>query len=159
MQDLPLDLLAWGALLLGVFLVLHLYARWLIARPNGVAEIQKPEAETQLNLLQELQQLRRSLPHLSDAQKLEALALSALLRHACGQRWSATEQELLATCSEASREALAPLLAFTIHILFANGQATLKEWEDVLDQTEFWMENFADADASADAGTGASTVL
>jgi len=145
-QNLPPDLFAWGMLLAGVFLVLHVYARWLLRRPAAEPDNVSPESEEGLSLHQELQQLRNSLQHLSHAQKLEAMALSVLLRHACGQRWSATEKELLATCSEDSRAALTPLLVFSIHILFADGRVAHKEWESILDQTEAWLQDFVPAD-------------
>ena len=142
---LPADTMAWIALTLGVFLILHLYAKWLVRKkyeqPSSESVPVKPDS---FSLQEDLQGLRDSMGFLSKDQLEEALALSMFVRRANGEQWSATDEELLEHASSTSRVALSAILAFTTRILFARCLAAPEEWALVLDQAEAWMKQHAE---------------
>lgn len=147
-EDLPTDYLAWVVLMAGVFLILHLYAKWLLQRRNvSPAAISEPEPEKS-TLLEELETLRQAIPNLSKPQMREALDLSLWLRRSCGEDWSATEEELCAKASEDARPVLRELLHFTTRILFARCLATPEQWVLILDQAQDWMKQHSEERSS-----------
>ncbi|PCJ55608.1 MAG: hypothetical protein COA70_00530 [Planctomycetota bacterium] len=145
---LPIDIIAWSALALGVFLGLHLYVQWLLQRkPSAFSAIPENPAAPVSSVLEELQDLRAATLSLSADQLAEALSLSLLIRRANRHQWSATDEELLAHCSATSGSALQPILHFTSRILFARCPATKEQWSEVLLQTETWWNDLAEGQA------------
>lgn len=145
-EALPVDYLAWLLLIVGVFVLLHLYTRWLLQRnPTPLMPQAGPLSEAS-SLLEDLQALQDALPNLSQTQLQEALTLSLLLRRACGSSWSATEQELLRQVTPDARDALGDLLHFTTRILFARCLATPERWTAVLETAEVWVKQYAEVE-------------
>lgn len=143
---LPADSLAWILLFLGVFLLLHLYAKWLLHRKRTVSIAQPtapiPEAQS---LNEGLHSLKASVESLSNNQLEEALALSVFVRRVNGEQWSATDEELLERASSSSREALKPLLEFITRILFARRLATPEQWSEAMHQTEALVDSLTES--------------
>ena len=136
----PIDLIAWSALTFGVFLLLFVYAQWLL-RGKPVTPIAVPvSSASATSLQQDLQVLRESISHLSFDQLQEALHLSSFMRRASDNQWSATDEELLSNSPIPLRDALLPILHFTSRILFARCPASEVQWREVIAQTESWMK-------------------
>jgi len=101
-EALPVDYLAWLLLMVGVFVLLHLYTRWVLQRnPAPLMPQAEPLSEAS-SLLEDLQALQDALPNLSQTQLQEALTLSSLLRRACGSSWSAKRLQMRAMPSVTS---------------------------------------------------------
>jgi len=145
--SLPLDLFAWSALTLGVFLGLHLYVQWFLQRKPSAPSTAPVAAAPASSVLEELQDLRAAIPNQSADQLAEALRFSLLIRRANRQQWSATDEELLAHCPASLRSALLPILHFTSRILFARCPATEEQWLEALLQAETWWKSFAEEQA------------
>ncbi|MDA1113665.1 MAG: hypothetical protein O3A95_05120 [Planctomycetota bacterium] len=143
---LPVDYLAWVVLMVGVFVALHIYAKWLLQRKSTPQAPQLEPLPEASSLLEDIQALRNALPNLSQTQLQEALTLSLLMRRACGSSWSSTEQELLREASPDARDGLRDLLHFTTRILFAKCLATKEQWTWVLDHAEIWMKQHAEGE-------------